>query len=193
MNNAGTPDVTEKPKGGRGCLSSPVTLVLLGILMVVSALVLSQALPMLYTIAFPPTLALPANTEVVRHTQYEQGVDEWLYRSPIPACEMASHLQSLGIDCVGIVSCGNETKDPEQYSSLVSQCFGQQSISMFKVQWTVMLNSDPSGGSLYQVYREMFWGGQIPPKRFDDLVEDIVIEMTLTAQAPQFPDTTPAP
>jgi hypothetical protein len=34
------------------------------------------------------------------------------------------------------------------------------------------------------VYREMFWGGQIPSKRFDDVVEEVIIEQTLTAQPP---------
>lgn len=160
--------------------------------MVVSALVLTQAVPLLYTILFPPTLALPAGTQTLRHTQHAQGVDEWLYLSPIRACEVADHLRTLGIECP-ILGCGDLAPgEPEPYSGVVTQCYGQQSVSIFKVEWNVMLNPDASDGTkaLYQVYREMFWGGQIPPKRFDDVVEDVVIEMTLTAQAQPQPAAT---
>lgn len=187
MNNAGNPNPAPKQKGERGCLSSPLTLVLLGVLMVVSALVLSQAVPLLYTMAFPPTLPVPPGTEILRHTNYTQGVDEWLYRSPIRACEVADHLRTLGIECAGLTGCGSLAPgEPEPYSGVVTQCYGQQDVSIFKVEWNIMLNPDNADGtkSLFQVYREMFWGGQIPPKRFDDVVEDVIIEQTLTAQPP---------
>jgi|GEM_PF-694798 len=196
MNNSGTPDLTPKPKGARGCLSSPLVLVILGVVMVVSAVVMSQAVPLLYTIIFPPTLALPAGTELVRHTQYAQGIDEWLYSSPARACDVADHLRTLGIECRASLGCGGLAPDePESYSGLVTQCYGEQSISMFKVQWTVTLNPADSDGmkSLFQVYREMFWGGQIPSKRFDDVVEDIIIEMTLTAHSIPISTASPQP
>lgn len=151
--------------------------------MVVSAVVLTQAVPLLYTIAFPPTLAVPAGTETLRHTQYTQGVDEWLYSAPIRACEVAQHLRTLGIECASL-GCGDLAPgEPEPYSGIVTQCYGQQDVSMFKVEWTVMLNPD-GNKALFQVYREMFWGGQIPPKRFDDVIEDIVVQQTMTAEAP---------
>jgi hypothetical protein len=195
MNNAGSPEPTPKPKGTRGCLSSPLALVILGVLMVVSAVVLSQAVPLLYTIAFPPTLSVPAGTELVRHTQYAQGVDEWVYKAPVRACEVAEHLRTFGIECPNFGCGGLAPDEPDLYSGIVTQCYGQQDVSIFKVQWTVMLNPDTSDGmkSLFQVYREMFWGGQIPSKRFDDVVEDVIIQQTLTAQ-PQSPSTpTPQP
>jgi hypothetical protein len=185
MNNAGSPDPT--PKAKRGCLSSPLGLTLLGVLLVISAMVLLQAIPLLYAIAFPPVLSVPEGTTLVRHTQYTHGVDEWVYSAPIKACQVADFLQKLGIECAGAYGCGDmPPEQPESYSGFVTQCYGQQTISMFKVQWTVMLNPDPNDGmkSIYQVYREMFWGGQIPNKRFADILEEIDIQTTMTAQAP---------
>jgi len=172
-------------------LSSPVSLIVLGILMVISAVVLLQAVPLLYTIAFPPTLAVPSGTTLIRHKQYEQGVDEWLYRAPIQACAVSEYLRTLGIECPSYTCGGLPPTQPEPYSGIVMQCYGQQSISMFKVQWTVMLNPDPADGTqaVFQVYREMFWGGQIPSKRFTDILEEV--DMTTTAQYAQTPTAQP--
>jgi hypothetical protein len=74
---------------------------------------------------------------------------------------------------------------------MVTQCYGQQSLSMFKVQWTVMLNPDTADGTqaIFQVYREMFWGGQIPPKRFEDVLYDI--DLTSSAQPQATPTSHP--
>lgn len=189
MNNAGSPDLlpTPKPKPERGCLSSPLSLMVLGILIVISTVIVVQALPILYAIAFPPVLSLPEGTTLVRHKEYEHGVDEWVYNTPIRACAVADYLHKLGIECMGSYGCGGLAPDePESYTGMVTQCYGQQDISLFKVQWTVMLNPDPSNGmnSTFQVYREMFWGGQIPTKRFDDIMEEVIIQMTQTAEAP---------
>lgn len=172
------------PKAKRGCLSSPLGLTTLGILLVVSLFVVSQALPILYAIAFPPVLSLPPGTTLIRQKNYQHGVDEWLYNAPIRSCDMADYLHTLGIQCAGAYGCGQLAPDePDTYTGMVTQCYGQQSISMFKVQWTVMLNADPSNGmnSTFQVYREMFWGGAIPSKRFADILEEVEVEMTLTA------------
>jgi hypothetical protein len=185
MNNAGNPEPT--PKAKRGCLSSPLGLMTLGVLLVVSLFVVSQALPILYAIAFPPVLSLPPGSTLVRQKNYQHGVDEWLYTAPIRSCDMADYLHTLGIQCAGAYGCGQLAPDePDTYTGIVTQCYGQQDISMFKVQWTVLLNPDPNNGlnSIFQVYREMFWGGAIPSKRFADILEEVETQMTLTALPP---------
>lgn len=185
MNNAGNPETNANIKPG-GCLSSPLALMLIGVMMIVSAVVLLQAAPMLYTMAFPPTLPVPEGSTLIRHRQYTHGVDEWLYNAPIRACEWATQLRARGIECAGSFGCGGDDQ-PDPYTGFITQCRGEQTVSLFKVQWIITLNPDQSDPmrSTFQVYREMFWGGAIPQLSFSDIQAEIDARMMQTG--------TPAP
>lgn len=186
MNNAGrqtdTPDTVpaeDKPKRSR---FSGLFLPVVGLLVVGAAILMLQLVPILYGILLPPMPPLPAGVTELSHRNISYGVDEWTYVSPQNACDVAEFYVQKGGDCPPSYMCVDKTDTtPLPSGQVVAQCGAVMDFSVFKMRWIATISSDNTSrnNSVFQVSREVFWGGEVPPK-FEDLVSEIEHEQTAT-------------
>jgi hypothetical protein len=181
MNNVGNHNNTlpaedtapeDKPKrpGGNRWL----VLGVIGIFLVLAGVMLVQAVPILLGIVSPPMPPLPSAVREISHHPIEHGVDEWTYESDQHACVVQQYYSTLADNCRGTVVCaGVKPTDPLPTNQVVAQCTGHMDFSMFTMQWIATIAADGNGlQSVFQISRETFWGGKIPPVKMDDLLNE---------------------
>jgi hypothetical protein len=176
MNNTGSPsnnaDMSEKPKPERSRFWS-LFLPVAGLLVIGAAILMLQLFPILYAILLPPLPPLPSDTVELNHRSISYGVDEWTYESSRSACEVIQYYQEKDGVCPQVVQCSGDESSAFSGRN-VAQCEGIFDFSIFTMRWISTISSDGSGGkgSVFQVSREIFWGGEIPPS-MEDLIEQI--------------------
>ncbi|MCU0511700.1 MAG: hypothetical protein MUE40_03925 [Anaerolineae bacterium] len=201
MNNAGRlndgdgPPEAPRPAAGSTSAGSPSALFLVGsgVLVALAAVLVMQALPILYGIFFPPSPPIPAGSVQLTHRNRSYGVDEWTYQVDTRACEVVTFFQSSGGTCPGAYQCaGIPAEEPLAVGQHVAECTGQIDFSIFTLRWIATVASAMEDGraSTFQVSREIFWGGQIPPD-MADLIEQIEAVATITPTATATATLTP--
>jgi hypothetical protein len=181
MNNVGNPsnvladDATmpeDKPK--RAGANRWLLLGVIGIFLVLGGILLIQFVPILLGIVSPPMPPLPADAQQISHHPIEHGVDEWTYESSQHACVVQTYYSTLADSCRGTVVCNNvKPTDPLPTNQVVAQCTGHMDFSMFTMQWIATIAADGDGlQSVFQISRETFWGGKIPPVKMEELLEE---------------------
>jgi hypothetical protein len=176
MNNAGI----AKPDPTGTTRRSIVWLAVLTLFVVGAAALILQFFPILYGIFFPPLPPLPANATVLEHRNLSYGLDEWNYTAQQTPCEVIQFYQSQGGLCnfsCEAASGGTSLLPPSQ----VTECSGAIAFSQFKLRWIVNIGVTNPNSTDFRLSREIFWGGEIPP-RMEELVEQI--EATNAATTP---------
>ena len=151
----------------------PWKIIILGIVALVLAVVIAtQVLGVLYVILFPPQPPLPADVSLVRHTNTDYGVDEWLYNSSQSACTvMKFYVEKNGQCRIAPLQCegDNPTYDKtlpgvSAFSQNVARCTGETKVSIFAMRWEVDIATGPSPDvpTQFSLTREVFWTGQVP-------------------------------
>jgi hypothetical protein len=150
----------------------PISLLLIGIITLLLALFIgTQVLGVLYSILFPPGPPLPGESVVTLHTPSDYGVDEWVYASASPACDVVRFYQEQGGSCrVAPLWCGDQPTDDDSFSAAgsprqnVAQCTGESRFSIFSQSWEVIIaTGDNPQQTTFRLAREIFWSGQVPP------------------------------
>lgn len=169
--DTGQSDETLQPPGR----FSGVFLLVTGGLIAAAAIVILQLFPILYGILFPPLPPIVPGSVEFSHRHIEHGVDEWVYTVETRACEAVAYFQSSGGVCPQPYPCiGLPDNEPLAAGQNLAECEGRVNFSIFAMRWIATISSDTANGfkTVYQLSREVFWGGQIPPK-MEDLINQI--------------------
>lgn len=151
----------------------PVRVLLIGVFALLCAIVIgTQVIGVLYAIFFPPAAPLPASAELISHASEALGVDDWLYRSNQPVCEVVQFYVDSGGDCRVVPGwCGTQSEsgvtDPgaNTPNQNVARCSADVKFSIFALRWQAVIatGSNPTNASQFRLNREIFWTGAAPP------------------------------
>jgi len=148
-----------------------VSILILGAVAVLLAVVIgSQVIGVLYAIFFPPVTPLPEQVTLVSHTSADYGVDDWLYSSTDPACDIVRFYQDNGAQCrVAPLYCTGEGQAsvvvPNERTQNVGRCEVTQTFSIFALRYEVIVatGSNSDQASQFRLNREIYWTGAVPP------------------------------
>ncbi len=173
MNNLGSdnPIPAEEPVSPTETRSVPIRIIVLGVVAVVFAVVIgSQVIGVLYAIFFPPVTPLPEQVTLVSHTSADYGVDDWLYTSITPACDIVRFYQANDAQCrIAPLWCNSEGQAsaviPTERNQNIGRCEVTQNFSIFALRYEVVVatGSTPDVVSQFRVNREIYWTGSVPP------------------------------
>lgn len=196
MNNTGSDNPTDVNANEAEALPSnrrvPTKIIVMGLIAIVFAVVIgTQVIGVLYAIFFPPAAPIPDQAALVSHDSKDYGVDDWLYTSKQPPCEVVRfyQTQTKEAECrVAPVWCDstNTTALPEGSRTAgqnVARCSGTQNFSIFALRWEVVIatGATEEQKTQFRLNREIFWTGAVPPSN----------PPTLNGGFPNFPTDVP--
>ena len=166
----------------------PTRIIVMGLIAVVFALVIgSQVIGILYAIFFPPAAPIPDEATLISHTSKDYGVDDWLYSSNKPACDVVRfYVEKQGQCRISPVWCQDTNPNPpaevNNRGQNVARCESTQNFSIFALRWEVVI---ATGSSLDQVSqfrlnREIYWTGAVPPNIPPSLDSEFLPSATAT-------------
>ncbi len=149
----------------------PIRIIVMGIIAIVFAVVIgSQVIGILYAIFFPPAAPIPDEVTLVSHTSKDYGVDDWLYSSSKPACDIVRFYVENDGECrITPTWCGDANSSPQPDTTNrgqnVARCEATQNFSIFALRWEVVIatGSNADEASQFRLNREIFWTGAVPP------------------------------
>lgn len=176
MNNAGKVDTEatiepddaledDQPTSGRSRL---LLVIFVGVL--IACLVIGiQAFGILYSIVFPPAPPLPSDVIEARHTSIDHGVDEWVYQTNQPACDVVEFYEQQGGVCaMRADSCVDDAPENVTFGTVgqhVATCTGAIEFSLFAYRWEANIaDGYQDGQTQFNLIREVFWTGAVPPR-----------------------------
>lgn len=117
--------------------------------------------PTLSGMISPPDPVLPP-ASVLESKESKGTEDQWLYRTPTSACEVARFYQTVYGTCIfdpasGCNGAGNNM-DTSASGASVARCIGNQQIGQFRLLWTIFIATDnkkDQRGTVFRVYREV--------------------------------------
>jgi hypothetical protein len=121
----------------------------------------SQVIGVLYAIINPPSPPLPPQARLIESTSPAYGVDYNRFEIDAPACSIADFYDQLdeGYCVFAPGQCGGDlpTNDP-----LVARCYGEQTFSIFVMQWEAIVSVDAQAPDItyLNLSREIFWLGE---------------------------------
>lgn len=173
MNNTGsdssaTSDESVNAPVSRGV---PLRIIILGTVALVLAVIIgSQVIGVLYAIFFPPAAPLPEQITLVRHTSTDYGVDDWLYSSSTPACDIVRFYQEHDAQCrIAPLWCTEEGQAsaaiPTERNQNIGRCEATQNFSIFALRYEVVVATGSTADevSSFRLNREIYWTGAVPP------------------------------
>jgi len=121
-----------------------------------------------YTIVFPPAPTVPDGAVEISHTSTDYGVDDWLYITSQPACEVVEYFVDQGAQCRFAPNCdqpANPDSSPnaENANVSVARCIGEKQVSIFEMRWQVVVAVNENLRTEFRLQREVFWTGSAPP------------------------------
>lgn len=151
----------------------PLRVLVIGVVAVLFALVVgTQVIGVLYAIFFPPAAPRPAQAEEVSHSGEAFGVDDWLYRTDLPVCDVVQFYIDNGGECRIVPGwCGTQSQsggtDPgaDTPNQNVARCSADVKFSIFALRWQAVIatGSTSADATQFRVNREIFWTGTAPP------------------------------
>jgi hypothetical protein len=122
----------------------------------------TQVIGVLVGILFPPAPPLPPNSVLVTHQSSEHGLDEWIYNVSLSTCDVITFYESIGGHCeIPPDACSSNTL-PSQVT-----CTGESRFSIFAMRWdTTIRPGVETTQSNFNLSREVFWTGAVPPREF---------------------------
>lgn len=149
---------------------SPVLFVAIIGVLIISLIIGFQAFGILFSIVFPPSPPLPDDVIEVRHDNIDYGVDDWLYRTSMNACDVARYYEQQGGECRFTPHvCGGEDESVTFGSATqqVAACSGEVSFNIFAYRWEANIATGyqfEDGETQFNILREVFWTGSVPPR-----------------------------
>jgi hypothetical protein len=169
MNSSGSPDVQQAndnapaaPSGDSEKRGMPIALLIIGLAAVLLAGYIGvNVIGVLYSMVAPPAPPLPAGMTEVSHVQKAYGVDAWVYRSADDGCDLMQAYMEVGMCHPAPMMCGalRQEPTPNLPREIVARCSGEQSFSIFVMQWNNYIFRRADGTSEVEVEREVFWIG----------------------------------
>ena len=150
----------------------PLKLIAIGIAALVFALFVgTQVLGVLVAILLPPAPPVPANLTEATHSSAAYGVDEWLYESTVPACDVLAFYQTQPdtVCSVAPLWCGDSSDQTLSGAAVpgqhVARCQGITRFSLFAMRWQAVISTADTPGyqTEFRLAREIFWTGDVPP------------------------------
>jgi len=175
MNNTGTepqqisaPNEHEEapaPVKARRSLS-PLMLVLLVFILLLSVYIGIQLFGVLFGMIFPPDAPVPSDVVELSHDNLAYGVDDWLYGTTQNGCEVVQfYIEQDGVCDVPPGVCGTGAFfSPNGASQNLGSCYADVEFSIFTMRWNVEIATGYGGDSLtkFRLKREIFWIGTPP-------------------------------
>lgn len=176
MNNAGRvdseatiePDESlegDQPTSGR----SRLLLVIFAGVLIASLVIGIQAFGILYSIVFPPAPPLLPDVTEARHTSIDHGVDEWVYQTNLPACDVVEFYEQKGGACaIRVDLCIDDASENVTFGTVgqhVATCTGAVEFSLFAYRWEANIaDGYQDMQTQFNLIREVFWTGAVPPR-----------------------------
>jgi hypothetical protein len=157
----------EKPASNTNKFGNPsslLTLVAGMVLIALSVFAGIQVIGVLYGIIFPAEPPLPQSITQLEHSSEAYGVDEWVYSTPIDACEIVRFYDSWGRCVFAPGMCRGRFKQDEiiiTQGDNVAQCTGEINFSIFAMRWRSIIATGYKNGDAtrFRLSREVFWTG----------------------------------
>jgi hypothetical protein len=164
MNSSGSPDPIGITPAGPGDARRRPSLALLLILLIAVLLALyigTNVIGVLFGIIAPPGPPALQGQNERSYTSTAYGVDSWLYAVDRPACSVAEEYTAYGVCRYAPLQCGplSETPNPGTERWAVARCSGEQSFSIFVMQWRATVFSMSDNTAEIDLDREIFWIG----------------------------------
>lgn len=173
MNNTGSDNssTVDEVTQSSESRSVPIRVLVMGAVAVILAVVIgSQVIGVLYAIFFPPVAPLPEQSTLVTHTSADYGVDDWLYTSTMPACDIVRFYIENGTQCrVAPLWCTGEGESsaviPHERNQNIGRCEATQTFSIFALRYEVIIATGATLDevSQFRLNREIYWTGAVPP------------------------------
>jgi hypothetical protein len=153
----------------------PLKWILLSLLILGGACIIGfQVIGVLYVIVFPPTPPVPDGAVEVSHVNSDYGVDQWVYLTTEPACDVLRFYLNEGVQCRLTPNCDvapatGAAPNTENTSQVVARCAAEEQASIFAMRWQLIIAISPSLRTEFRLEREVFWTGAAPPLQQPEL------------------------
>jgi len=162
MSNSGNPEPDNQVTSKRG---GWVTILAAGLLLVIGVALVTQFVPVLYAVFFPPTPPRPDNTIEISRDSAGYGEDTFLYSSPDDGCALTRYYQSQGASCniaPTVCTSGFVELTQPRAGAQVSRCSADVDFSIFTMRYRVEISAGYEGQTeslptRLRVEREIFW------------------------------------
>lgn len=161
--NAGSPNNPEEATGG-----IPWLALLLGVAaLVFIALTGPRLVGILFAIMAPPEPPVPAGVRMLSYNRQAWGTDTWGYDTQADLCEVIAFYRDQGGVCPVLPPRCAPDSGAGQSSDFVAVCTADMEFSIFALRWRfeVPLRSAPGPRVRFDLAREIFWTGALPPQR----------------------------
>ena len=165
MNNTGNPNPPAQATDKRG---GWLTIIAAALLLVIGFVLVSQFVPVLYAVFFPPSPPRPNNTLEVSRESSSYGTDIILYSSPEDGCAMARYYQAQGASCrvaPDVCSSGFVQLSQPRPGSQVARCVADVPFSIFTMRYRAEIAAGyeiqtEDLPTRLRLEREIFWSGK---------------------------------
>jgi hypothetical protein len=153
----------------------PLKWILLSLVILGGACIIGfQIIGVLYVIVFPPTPPVPDGAVEVSHVNTDYGVDQWVYLTTEPACDVLRFYLNEGVQCRLAPNCDvapatGAAPNTENTSQVVARCAAEEQASIFAMRWQLIIAISPSLRTEFRLEREVFWTGAAPPLQQPEL------------------------
>lgn len=155
------------------------TIVVAALVLILGFLLVSQFVPVLYAVFFPPSPPRPDNTTELSRESEGYGIDTILYSSPDDACAMTRYYQSQGASCrvaPSVCTTGFVQLEQPRPGSQVSRCIADIPFSIFTMRYRAEISAGyevqtEDAPTRLRLEREIFWAG--PPGTDLDLTSTL--------------------
>ncbi|MFN8529949.1 MAG: hypothetical protein U0670_15215 [Anaerolineae bacterium] len=141
---------------------------LIGLLVVVVGvgIITLPFLSILFNVLIPPKPPLPnVSLSEINHTNYDYGVDEWVYDASADPCDLLAYYQSIGAACnIAPLQCSRSRETSGNFTAenyVIARCDGMNTFSQFSMTWWALISREQADLSVARldVYREINWLG----------------------------------
>ena len=162
--NAGSPNEPEQSTGGIPLLAA----LLAGLVAVIFiALIGPRLVGILFAIISPPEPPVPDSIRLLGYYRDVYGTDTWQYDTGADVCELVTFYMEQGGICPVMPPRCSADSSGSQSDDFIARCSGELDFSIFAMRWgfDVPLRTAPGGTLRFEVTREIFWTGDVPPQQ----------------------------
>ncbi len=162
--NTASPGSPDEP-GERG-FPIVVALIAGALVLLLTLLIGPRVLGILTGIVAPPEPPLPSQADLVNYELPVHGVDRWQYTTGENLCQLIAFYRPLATQCPVLpLDCGGTAQD----SDFMAACYGDVEFSIFAMRWQLRVPLRSVGGPPlhFEVWRDVYWNGHLPPEPFD--------------------------
>lgn len=165
MSNSGSPSPSADLKAAKQ-RGGWFGVILAALILVLGVLLVSQFIPILYGVLFPPEAPTPVGVIELTRDSTAYGFDTVVYASPEDACRTTRFYLSQGASCSVAPQMCDSGFAPQGLTpaTQIARCTADVPFSIFTMRYTVEIiagygRQTPDQPSRLRMEREIFWSG----------------------------------